>query len=433
MTVRVLLLNQTYLPDPAATGQYLARWAEHLAREGHDVTVLASRHVHEDPLTRHPAREVREGVKVVRVAGERLAGKSRVGRLLGLVNFLFCVLVRGAFLPKPDVLVAMTSTPMLPAVAAILARLRGSRLLVWATDLHPETAIAAGQLREKGMTAKLARAVARWSLRRADRVITLDDPMRRKLFLLGVEADRVEVIPLWMQGDVSFDAVGRANTRRVRGWDQKFVVMCAGNHGAYHTMDTILAVADALRDDSNIHFCWVGGGSEWPVLQDHAARNVSLINYVPREKLAGLLSAADLHVVVMGEAFAGLLHPGKVYNILAVKRPFIHVGPEKSAVAEVIRVAGLGDAAASFRHGDRVPVAREIRRRAKGLGGLWPLEANLAPWQESILLKKMTLALASAVEFHQAPSEMSHRPDLRTQYAGITVSAPGGRGAGHGV
>jgi glycosyltransferase involved in cell wall biosynthesis len=290
--------------------------------------------------------------------------------MLGLVNLLFCMLVRGFFLPKPDVMVAMTSMPFLPAVAAILARVRGTRLLVWAIDLYPETAIAAGQISEKGVVARIARSVSRWSLRRADRVVTLDDPMRRKLFLLGVEPDFVDVIPLWMQGDVAFDAVGRANMRRTRGWDHKYVVMCAGNHGDYHAMDTMLAAAEALRDDPAIHFCWVGGGSQWPALKDHAARNVSLINYVPREKLAGLLSAADLQVVVMGEGLAGLIHPAKIYNILATRRPFIHIGPEKSPVADVIAKAALGDAAVSFRHGDRVPVAREIRRALAAAGGL---------------------------------------------------------------
>ena len=422
MRVRVLLLNQTYLPDSSAAGQYLSRWAEHLVREGHEVTVLASRHDGHDPLARHPARETREGVKIVRVAGERMCGKSRVGRMLGLVNLLFCMLVRGLFLPKPEVMVAMTSTPFLPAVAAILARVRGTRLLIWAIDLYPETAIAAGQLSEKGVIARIARTVSRWSLRRADRVVTLDDPMRRKLFLLGVEPDFVDVIPLWMQGDVGFDAVGRANVRRTRGWDHKYVVMCAGNHGDYHSMDTMLAAADALRDDPGIHFCWVGGGSQWPALQNHAARNVSLIHYVPREKLAGLLSAADLQVVVMGEGLAGLIHPAKIYNILATKRPFIHIGPEKSPVADVIAKAGLGDAAVSFRHGDRVPVAREIRRRAKGSAALWPLQADLSAWQEPVLLGKMTSALESIAHFPAIVHEIADRPE----YAGIAVSAPAG-------
>jgi colanic acid biosynthesis glycosyl transferase WcaI len=431
--VRVLLLNQTYLPDPVATSQYLGSWAEHLAREGHDVTVLASRRAYHDGDTFHPASEAREGVHVVRVGSATPRGNSPLDRLVGFIGFLLAVLVHGLFLPKPDTIVALTTPPLLPAVAAFLAKLRGARLVIWAMDLHPEAAVAAGLLAENGLTAKAARAVSRWSLRRAERIVVLDEHMRRTLFLQGIDPESVEVIPLWMQSEIAFDAVGRATVRRARGWDHKFVVMCAGNHGACHSMETLLAASEVMRDDPAVHFCWVGGGSQWPGLQEQVARNVSLLPYVPREKLSALLSAADLHVVVMGEGFTGLLHPSKVYNILATRRQFLHIGPEKSPVADVMRRAGLGETAASFRHGDRVPLAREIRRRAKFPGAALASNADLTPWQADSCLEKMTLTLGHVRRFPKAADELPRpTPTLHPGYARAVVSAPGGSGAGHG-
>ncbi len=425
--MRVLLLNQTYLPDPVATSQYLGRWAEHLARAGHDVTVIASRRAYHDGHIFHPGKETRAGVRVVRVGSPTPLGRTQLDRIIGFVGFLLGVFVRGLFGPKPDTIVTLTTPPLLPAVAAVLARLRGARLVVWAMDLHPEVAIAAGLIAENGATAKLARTVSRWSLRQANRIIALDDPMRRTLFLQGVDPESVEVVPLWMQGDIAFDAPGRAITRRARGWDHKFVVMCAGNHGPCHSLDTLLAAADALRDDPHIHFCWVGGGTQWPLLQEHAARNVSLIPYLPREKLAAVLSAADLHVVVMGEGFTGLLHPSRVYNILATRQPFLHIGPEKGPVADVIRKANLGDAAVSFRHGDRVPVACEISRRAKSPGASFPADADLTLWQEAACLEKMTSALGRGGRFSRPVHESLPVPlsSLPVEgHARTAVSAP---------
>ncbi len=430
--MRVLLLNQTYLPDPVATSQYLGRWAEHLARAGHEVTVIASRRAYHDGHVFHPGKETRAGVRVVRVGSPTPLGTTQVDRMIGFVGFLLGVLVRGLFGPKPDTIVALTTPPLLPAIAAVLAKLRGARLVIWAMDLHPEVAIAAGLVAENGTTAKIARAVSRWSLRRAERVIALDDHMRRTLFLQGVDPESVEVVPLWMQGDIAFDPIGRATTRRARGWDHKFVVMCAGNHGACHSMDTLLAAADALRDDPHIHFCWVGGGVQWKTLQAHAARNVSLIPYTPREKLAAVLSAADLHVVLMGEEFTGLLHPSRVYNILAARRPFLHIGPEKSPVADVIQKAKLGDAAVSFRHGDRVPVACEIRRRAKALGGTLPPDADLSLWEETACLEKMTSTLGYGRRFSEPAHEsrpLPFPPHPAAGHARVAVAAPAGASA----
>ncbi len=428
--MRILILNQTYLPDPVATSQYLSRWAEHLVREGHDVTVMASRRAYHDIKTFHPAEEKREGVQVMRVGRATPLGTTKLDRLMGFIGFLLAVLLRGMVMPKPDVIVALTSPPLLPAIAAVLAKLRGPRLVVWAMDLHPEAAIAAGLLAENGVTAKLARMASRWSLRCADRIIALDDHMRRMLFLQGIDPEAIEVVPLWMQGDIAYDPIGRASTRRSRGWDSKYVVMCAGNHGACHSMDTLLAAADALRDDPNIHFCWVGGGAQWPKLQAHAARNVSLLSYVPREKLAAVLSAADLHIVVMGEEFTGLLHPSKIYNILGTRRPFLHIGPEKGPVSDLIERANLGDSAASFRHGDRVPLAREIRRRSLGGGLTLPCQADLAPWQELGCLEKMSSTLVNIRRLPMSANVSQRSLPLAPDFA-VAVAARGAASPGH--
>ncbi len=48
------------------------------------------------------------------------------------------------------------------------------------------------------------------------------------------------------------------------------------------------------------------------------------------------LSAADLHVVVMGDAFVGIVHPSKIYNIMSVGRPILYIGPETSHVTDLV-------------------------------------------------------------------------------------------------
>ena len=38
----------------------------------------------------------------------------------------------------------------------------------------------------------------------------------------------------------------------------------------------------------------------------------------------------------MGDQFVGIVHPCKIYNILAVKRPFLYIGPKDSHVSDII-------------------------------------------------------------------------------------------------
>lgn len=404
--VRVLFLNQTYRPDPVATSQYLARWAEQLAREGHEVTVLAGRRAYHDPQVRHAAGETCEGVRIERVVGGEGEGS---GRAVGFAHFLMAALLRAIVLPRQDVIVALSSPPLLSVVAAIVARLRGVRWMAWVMDIHPDAAIAANLLDPNSLMARVARKLSRWSLRRADRVVALDRYMAQRLIDLGVERDRIEVIPLWMQGDITFDLAGRDAVRFTRGWDDKFVVMCAGNHGACHPSDTLRAVVQELRGEASILFCWVGGGSQWPGLLQMTSRTVTLVEYVPHEELAALLSAADLHMVTMGEPFVGLIHPCKVYNVIAAQRPFFYIGPPEGPVADVVceltRDTQLGEVAVAFRPGQVEAMVAEIRRRAWVMPVPWPDGETVSSWSEAVVLSKMTALLKRGREVDTTTDE----------------------------
>jgi len=57
--------------------------------------------------------------------------------------------------------------------------------------------------------------------------------------------------------------------------------------------------------------------------------------YQPLDELSASLSAADLHVVVMGDEFVGIVHPCKVYNIMSVGAPTLYIGPTPSHVTDI--------------------------------------------------------------------------------------------------
>jgi len=119
-------------------------------------------------------------------------------------------------------------------------------------------------------------------------------------------------------------------------------------------LETLLEAAERLAENENVAFCFVGGGSEFGHVKERAQnrglRNVLCLPYQPIEKLSGSLSAADLHVVVMGDQYVGIVHPCKIYNVLVANRAFLYIGPTESHVQDVIRQAGPG--AYVSKHGD---------------------------------------------------------------------------------
>src|ERR1039458_4707606 len=93
-----------------------------------------------------------------------------------------------------------------------------------------------------------------------------------------------------------------------------------------------MQAAEQLKDDKSIAFCFIGGGSEFKRVRRWAEAgkrtNILCLPYQPLNRLSASLSSADAHVIAMGNEFVGLVHPCKIYNILAVGAPVIYIGPK---------------------------------------------------------------------------------------------------------
>src|SRR6185503_15526103 len=123
-----------------------------------------------------------------------------------------------------------------------------------------------------------------------------------------------------------------------------------------HPLDTLLAAARELSPRHDVAFCFVGGGSEFEKVKRYAEtnelQNTLCLPYQPLDELAMSLSSADLHAVVMGDAFTGIVHPCKIYNILEIASPVLYVGPAAGHIVDVIAKLEDQELVCSVRHGD---------------------------------------------------------------------------------
>ena len=360
--MKILLLNQAFHPDVVSSGQHATDLAVELAAAGHQVTVLASRRAYDDSHKQFTPREIWRGIRIIRIGMLGLGKSSPWRRAADFGSFSANCLLRMLLLPRTDLVIALTSPPLISALGAFLVRLKGGKFVFWVMDLNPDEAIAAGWIRADSRIGRLLSAVLNFSLRHSDCLIALDRFMAQRLIDKGVPERKVAVIPPWSHDTAVFhDPAGRQAFRREYGLDGKFVVMYSGNHSPCHPLDTVLAAAQRLREHPAIAFCFVGGGSEFSKVRDFALANhlpnIRSIPYQPLDKLSASLSAADLHLVVMGDPFVGIVHPCKVYNIRRLGIPFLYIGPVPSHVTELAP-------AAAFRHGDVDGVVRFLSSNA---------------------------------------------------------------------
>lgn len=340
MCMNILLLNQTFYPDVVSTAQHLTSLALELVQRGHSVRVICSRRGYDTPDKLFPAREEWNGIQIQRVSSTKFGKKAKWRRAVDFASFALSCCLRLACEKKPDVILALSSPPLISFLAALFARLRGCRFCYWVMDLNPDEAIAAQWLRPTSVVARMLEWMSRYSFRHADRIIALDRFMSQLIQTKGIPSKKITVIAPWAYEDwVRFDREGRERFRKEHGLDGKFVVMYSGNHSPCHPLDTLLQTALKLRNNPQTVFCFIGGGSEYPKVQKfaqaHQLQNILCLPYQPLNSLAASLSAADLQVVIMGNPFVGIVHPCKIYNILAVGSPVLYIGPQPSHVSDL--------------------------------------------------------------------------------------------------
>ena len=171
--MKFLLLNQCFYPDVVATAQHLTDLATELSARGHEVTVVASDRGYDDPSIRFPRHEIWNNIRIVRIRTLSLGKSTRLRRALNFGSFAVVCALRLLLLGRFDVVVALTSPPLISFLGALLVRLRGGRFCFWVMDLNPDEAIAAGWLQERSLVARVLQLLLRYSFEHAARTIVL--------------------------------------------------------------------------------------------------------------------------------------------------------------------------------------------------------------------------------------------------------------------
>lgn len=101
-----------------------------------------------------------------------------------------------------------------------------------------------------------------------------------------------------------------------------------------------------MQDLDSIVFMFVGGGIKKrhidALIANKGPRNIISLPYQPLEELMYSLTAADVHVVSIGNEMVGVLHPSKIYGAMAAGRPILALGPEMSHIATIVKDHQIG-------------------------------------------------------------------------------------------
>ena len=343
----LLILSQTYPPDPAAVGQHIADVAVQMVNRGWKVTVYTSRRGYDDPSRRYPWHETREGVIIRRLPLSSLGKGGILVRLVAQWSFILQALLRSLFLRGVSAVLVSTSPPFAGFAGYLLRALRGWPFVWWVMDVNPDQIVASGRASEASLLVRVFDRMNLCTLRAANRVIVLDRFMRERLLAKAQIQDKLAVIPPWSHDTVRDDVPHESNPFRIRhGLTESFVVMYSGNHGYSTPLDTLLAAAKELEHEPRLTFVFIGGGvvkvAIDEMVQRTSPRNILSLPYQPLAEIRFSLSSADVHLVSLAKEGVGIVHPCKIYGALAMGRPVIALAPQVSYVGDIMDAHRVG-------------------------------------------------------------------------------------------
>jgi colanic acid biosynthesis glycosyl transferase WcaI len=339
---RVLIINQYFPPDTAATAKVISQLVTYLSRY-FKVTVLAGRPSY-SPTEYHPfylfRRDWSGGVRVERVGSTVLPRHRMRWRLSNYLSYLTLALPKALTLPA-DVIITMTDPPLVCLIGAIASRLRRLPFIYNIRDLHPDMAVAAGLIPPCRWTESWDRLHC-WAMQRADWVVVLGEDMKERVVAKGISPQKVVVIRDGVPIPTDLPPPDHPIAQQLRqGFP--FVSMYAGNIGFYGAWETLIAAARQVQGEG-IGLIFIGDGAckESLLLLANGTSNVQFLPFRPQKEVPFVLAAPDIHIVTLKNGMEGLVVPSKLYPILAAGKPVLVVAPESSDPARIVQRAGCG-------------------------------------------------------------------------------------------
>ncbi len=345
---RLWVISELYYPEETSTGYYLTKIAEGLAAS-FDVKALCGQPNCSKRGNFAPKKEIHHEVEILRVLATTIDKNVIVYRLLNMLTLSFSIFIKALFsFQKNERVLVVTTPPLLPFITAIASIARGANYVLLIHDNYPEILIAVGKTKKNSLLVKILDFFNRRLYNYASKIIVVGRDMEELVEkkIRGFDVP-IECIPNWAELE-GVKPSNRAENQLLKQFNlsEKLVFLYAGNMGHPNDLESIVKCSEKLRDNSEFHFIFLGGGvkKKWleKKIEQKNLTNVTLLPPRPRSEQNIFLNACDVALVSLVKNMWGVSMPSRTYNILAVGKPILALTEANSEVARVIQEDDLG-------------------------------------------------------------------------------------------
>ena len=288
-------------------------------------------------------KEEMDGIEVFRNYVYATPNKGIIKKTLNHLSFMFSSLLFS--LRKIGAIdISVVSSPTFFSIFSgyIFSILKRTPFVLEIRDLWPAAIVELGIIKNR-VIISILEWIELFFYKRADMVVVVTESFKDNLVERGINPDKIKVITNGV--DTEFFQREKPDEDLLAEYDlqDKFVVEYIGAHGNSQGLETIIKVADRLKNQDDIEFLFVGEGAEKEKLVNLAKEleldNVTFVSQQPKEKVPDFYNVSDVCLVPLKDIdiFETFI-PSKIFEIMACERPI--VASLRGETEEILNNAG---------------------------------------------------------------------------------------------
>jgi hypothetical protein len=280
-------------------------------------------------------------VKVVHIS--KYNKKSTLRRSLSWIfGFIKSVVLLNLY--YRDYEVFASSNPPLMNMLSLFCRNKTSLLIY---DVYPDGLAAAGFIKKNSVLYNLWSSLNKRAFKRLQSITTITNGMATALTAY-VEKSKIAVVSVWSNHDLNNLQIIPKENEFVNkfGFQNKFLVVYSGNLGMGYDLESLVKLADEVKENESIQILIIGAGYKWDVIakliENSKISNCMLLPYQSADLFLSMQQAMHVGVVSLASIAEQIAIPSKTFNILAAGKPIICLGSKESDLAKLIDESDSG-------------------------------------------------------------------------------------------
>lgn len=293
--------------------------------------------------------ELENGKMIIHRFSMFAEGKNPIQRTIRYVLVNIIQYVKGLHVKGVDVIYAGSTPPTQGLLCSLVKKRLKVPFVYNLQDIFPDSLVNAGMTKRESIIWKIGRKIEDYTYKNADKIIVISEGFKRNIIEKGVPAEKIVVIPNWVNTDNVYPVEREKNILfdRYNLDRSKFYICYSGNIGHSQNLELLIETAKLIRNKlPDIVFVLIGEGAAKEELVELVKRNgldnIVILPFQPYEDIAHVFSLGDVGLIISKPGIGGSSVPSKTWSIMAAGRPILASFDRDSELAKLIETTKSG-------------------------------------------------------------------------------------------